>query len=269
MSTTSPSADDRSPVALTRLQTLTDCFFALSLLLLVIFIEPPPTTMNPTEENIRAYLGGQLKVMGIYLVTFINIAFYWFFSHNQSRYLRRSDGVHTWLTVLALMFVGLLPFSNALNMTFPESLTVHLFYSAVVFLVGLIFGIDWLYATRKNRLVDPAPESDPAESDDEARVQDMAPQPRQAEGRMTPEPASPAPARRALDGLKVESLVQPLAALLSFGGAYIGTFWWSLPFLLVPVAIFGTIQGWKLQQENRLPSSGFRRPSKTLRPDDA
>jgi len=194
--------DESSSISLKRLQTLTDCFFALALILLVVFIEKPPVDMAPTEEAVRKYLFGQLDVVVAYLVTFMNIAFYWFFTHNQAKYLRRSDGVHVWLTILALMFVGLLPFSNALNIAFPESLTAHIFYSAVVFSVGLAFCVDWLYATRKDRLVD--------RSINPGTVEEII----------------------------VESLVQPIAAFLSFAGALIGAFWWELPFMLVPVAIF-------------------------------
>lgn len=201
--------DESSRISLRRLQTLTDCIFALALTLLIIFIEKPPVNMEPTEEAIRKYLFGQLDVVAAYIITFMNIAFYWFFSHNQSKHLRRSDCVHTWLTVLTLMFIGLLPFSNALNVAFPDSLTVQLFYSSVVFFVGLLFCIDWLYATRNDRLVDRS--------------------------------ISPG----TIEGLIVESLVQPVAALLSIIGAFIGTFWWKAPFVLVPVAIFVISRLWE------------------------
>jgi uncharacterized membrane protein len=201
--------DESSKISLKRLQTLTDCIFALCLMLLVIFIEKPPEDMKPTEENIRKYLFSQLDVIAAYLVTFLNIAFYWFFTHSQGKYLRRSSGVHVWLTVLTLMFVGLLPYANALNTAFPTSFTVQVFYSAVVFFVGLLFCIDWLYATRNDRLVD--------RSINPGTVEELI----------------------------VESLVQPIAAILSIGGAFIGIFWWELPFLLVPIAVWVVSKIWE------------------------
>jgi uncharacterized membrane protein len=201
-------SDESSSISLKRLQTLTDSFFALALILLVVFIEKPPQDMKPTEEAIRNYLSGQLDVVTAYLVTFINIAFYWFFSHNQSKYLRRSDGVHTWLTIITLMFVGLLPFSNSLTVAFPASLTVNIFYSCVVFLVGLLFCLDWFHAAGKDRLIDRSLNAD------------------------------------RIDQLSVESLVQPAAALFSLGGAFIGTLWWQVPYLLVPVATFAVSTLW-------------------------
>jgi len=215
MNVDSKEIDESSRISLRRLQTLTDCIFALALTLLVIFIEKPPVNMEPTEEAIRKYLFGQLDVVAAYIITFMNIAFYWFFSHNQSKHLRRSDGVHAWLTVLTLMFIGLLPFSNALNVALPDSLTIHFFYSSVVFFVGLLFCIDWLYATRGDRLVDRS--------------------------------ISPG----TVEGLIVESLVQPVAALLSFGGALISTFWWEMPFLLTPVAIFAISKFWEFSRTKR------------------
>jgi len=157
--------------------------------------------MNPTEENIRKYLFGQLDTVLAYLVSFINISFYWYFSYSQGRYMRRSDGVHVLLTMLTLMFVGLLPYSNAMTTAFTGSLTVHIFYSCIVFLVGLFYCADWLYATRNDRLIDRSTGADTVEE------------------------------------LIVESLVQPVAALLSIGGAFIGTFFWELPLMLVPFAV--------------------------------
>jgi uncharacterized membrane protein len=201
--------EENSLISLRRLQTLTDCIFALSFVLLVVFIEKPPEGMETTEENIRKYLFGQRYIITAYLITFMNIAFYWFLSHNQSKYLRRSDGAHVWLTIISLMFIGLLPFSNALNVAFPESLTVHIFFSSVVFFVGLFFYLDCLYATRRDRLID--------------RFKDLD----------------------AVSELIVESLVQPVAAIVSLGGAFIGTFWWEFPFMFVPVAVFIINRLWK------------------------
>ena len=201
--------DENSRASFKRLQTLTDCFYAFALILLVVFIEKPPDGMLPTEDAIKKYLFGQFDLVIAYLVTFTNIAFFWYFSHNESKYLKRSDGVHTWLNVISLMFVGLLPFSSALSAAFPASLVIHLFYSSVVFLVGLLFCIDWLYAIRKDRLVDCSPAT-----------------------------------RGSIDELTVESLVQPIAAILSLGGAFISTFCWELPYLLVPVATFLISKRW-------------------------
>jgi uncharacterized membrane protein len=209
MNSESKEHGEGSREPLRRLSTLTDCIFALCLILLVIFIEKPHEGMNPTEESVRSYLFGQLDTVVTYIISFINIAFYWFFAFTVGRLLKRSDGVHVWLTLISLMFVGLLPYTNALNCAFPESLTTHIFYSSMVFLVGLIMGVDWLYAIRRDRLVDRSLCTGDAEE------------------------------------LIVESLVQPIAALLSIGGALIGTFWWELPFFLVPFVTFGINVSWK------------------------
>jgi uncharacterized membrane protein len=205
-----------SIISLRRLQTLTDCVFALALILLVVFIEKPPAGMKPTEASIKRYLFGQLDTIAAYVITFMNIAFYWFFNHNQSKHFRRSDNVHVWLTLAALMLVGLLPYSNALTVAFGQSLLVQLFYSAIIFAVGLILCIDWLYATRKDRLVE------------------------RALGQGT------------VEELIVECLVQPVAAILSFGGALIGTFWWQLPFICAPVAIIAISALWRRRRMRRL-----------------
>jgi uncharacterized membrane protein len=206
---------DNSAISLKRLQTLTDVIFAVCMLGLLLLIEKPPQDIKSTEVAIQKYLFGQFDVITAYLVTYINIAFYWFFSHNESKYLKRSNGVHVWLTILTLMTVGLLPFANSLSVVFPSSMTVQLFYSSIVFFVGLLFCADWVYATRKDRLVDRSIDSDIVEN------------------------------------LIVESLVQPVAALLSLAGAFWGYIWWQLPFLLVPVAEITLNRLWARRRAGR------------------
>ncbi len=204
-----------SRISLGRLRALTDGIFALTLVLLVIFIEKPAEGMIPTEDNIKRYVLGQLDALVAYFITFLNLATYWFFNHNQSIYFRRSNGIHVWLTLLALMFVCLLPYSNALNVVFDRSFFTQVSYSALTFVIGLIFCIDWLYATSGDRLLDRSTTSGTVER------------------------------------LIVESLVQPVAALLSFGGALIGTLWWVMPFLFAPFAILAISHLWERRRRGR------------------
>jgi uncharacterized membrane protein len=212
--------DPDSEISLRRLQTLTDCIFALALILLVILIEKPPEGMKATEENIKRYIIGQLDTLVAYIITFLSIAFYWFFNYNQSKHFRRSDAVHVWLTLITLMLVGLLPYSNSLTVAFDHSFSVHIFYSIIVFVVGLFFCADWLYATHHDRLVDRSIKPGTVEE------------------------------------LIVESLVQPVAALLSVGGAMIGTFWWQLPFLLAPFAIITISRLWAYRRGKGVSGEG-------------
>ncbi len=195
------NTDEAGSISLRRIQTLTDSVFALALVLLVLFIEKPPREVlaNPTEEAIRRYLLGEADTIIIFIVTFVTIALYWFANHDQSRYLRRSDDVHVALSLVYLILVALLPFTNGLNMVFRQSFLIHIFYSSVVFLVGLISYMDWILASRNYRLID---------------------------SKVGPDEVL---------NITIETIIQPLAALVSFGGALIGTFWWQLPFMVAPV----------------------------------
>jgi uncharacterized membrane protein len=210
--------EKEAEISLRRLQTLTDCVFALALVLLVLFIEKPPQELlaHPTEKGIMQYLLGESDTIIIFVVTFVMIALYWFANHDQSKYLRRSDDIHVGLTLVYLAFIALLPFTNGLNMVFRHSLLVHIFYSSVVFLVGFISYVDWIWASRNDRLIDSTTGSD------------------------------------IILATTIETLIQPCAAVLSFGGALIGTLWWQLPFMLAPVATIILKKVWPNRKQGDL-----------------
>ncbi len=183
-----------------RLHTLTDCLFALTMIAMFFLIDSPPGNLPDTDQAVRKYLFGQAETLWIALVTFMLMGCYWVSNHNQGRYLRSTDMIHTWLTILYLMFIALLPFPNAMAMRFAHSRTAQIFYSLDLFFIGAVSYLNWIYAAGNRRLV---------ESD-----------------------LDPGTVLR----IKRETLVEPCGALVSIGGAFINLYCWQLSLFLVPVA---------------------------------
>ena len=183
-----------------RLNTLTDCIFAITMIVLFFFIERPPEDLPQTDGAVRAYLFAQVEIVGMALVTFMLMGFYWVSNHNQSRYIKETDMVQVWITMVYLMCIALLPFPSALSMRFSDSRTAQIFYSLDVFAIGLLSYLRWIYAAGIGGLVE-------ADLD-----------------------------RDTVSRISRETLVEPVGALVSIGGAFIGTNSWRVSFYLVPVA---------------------------------
>ncbi len=183
-----------------RINTLTDCIFAITMIATFFFIESPPDSLPLTDDAVFKYLLAQREVVTTALVTFMLMGFYWVSNHNQSRYMKETDMVHVWLTMVYLMCVALLPFPSALSMRFTDSRAAQIFYSLDIFFIGLLSYVRWTYATRNRRLVEPDLDS------------------------------------TAISRIGRETLIEPCGALLSIGGALIHTYCWQFSFWLVPVA---------------------------------
>lgn len=194
-----PQDENSSIIAVNQLNILTNCIFALTMSVMFLFIEKPPTEMVKTEAAVQKYLLDQADIVAIALGTFMLLALYWVSNHHQEKYIRDTDTVHLWLTLAFLMCITLLPFPNSLTMIFQDSRSVQIVYSLDLFFIGFFSYLKWWHATKNHHLVDP----------------DLDPE--------------------IIGKIKREALVEPGAALLSIGGAFINFSCWYGSFFLVPV----------------------------------
>ncbi len=145
-----------SEMALTthRLEALADGIFAIAMTVLVLTIDVPPAAKDANGEALHAILLGQWHQIFNYALSFLLLATFWISHHCQSHFIRRTDPIHLWLNVLILMFVALLPFPASLLGDYPNDWVTGLFFSGTMFILGLLFLINWVYAVMGRRLVD-------------------------------------------------------------------------------------------------------------------
>ncbi len=187
-------------MSLHRIQTLTDAIFALAMILMILFLEfPESIDISPVE--LHKFLFEQFQTVGLFAITFIILAFYWISNHQQNHYLRYTDQKHLWINILYLLSIVLIPYSNAFGMTFTNDWLSQAFYSLNIFLIGFFSFLNWAYATKDHRLVDP----------------DLDPQ--------------------IITSVKKAILVEPLVALLATIVAFVKPSLCGPTFLLVPIII--------------------------------
>ena len=179
---------------LQRLSRLSDIIFAVAMTIMALTFEPLPAK-EMTPQEVTAFVQEQLPSFGVYILTFIVIAFYWISHLQKFRYYKEADIVHIWLTLLSLLFVVLLPYANDLSTIYDGIFVIQCFYSLSVAGVGIFSTAAWIYATQNRRLVDP----------------DLS--------------------DRTIRQIRQESYVEPIVSLLAIGGALIHPLGWILTFI--------------------------------------
>lgn len=188
-----------SEVLLRRIQFLSDGVFMLAMTLMVLQFNVTELEDAVKAEGVQHLLMAQLPSLGVYVITFIVLAFYWLENVKQFQYYQRTNFTHVWIQLLFIMLIVLVPYSNTLATLYPNSFSVDFFYSLNIFLVGILSYINWVYATDSRRLV--------ASDLDEKFIR----------------------------AVKLQTLVEPAVALLSLGTAFFGSLPWTLTFLLLPL----------------------------------
>ena len=137
-----------------RLQQLTDGVFAIAMTLLVLSIAIEKPTTGLIKEMLPIKLMDLWPDLLHYFQSFIILAAFWTKHHQQYHLIKRIDRPMTWLNILALLFICLIPFSTTLVGDYGDQLIAVIVFEVNMLLAGLILYWQWAYATRKHHLVD-------------------------------------------------------------------------------------------------------------------
>ena len=138
-----------------RIGALSDGVFAIVMTLLVIELSVPTIS----KLNASGELGGLLLEMWpkflAFAVSFLVLGILWSIHHFQFHFIKRSNGMFTWINILFLLSVALIPFSTALIGEYHiYSKLAVIFWGINGFLCLLMLNIVWWYATKKQNLID-------------------------------------------------------------------------------------------------------------------
>jgi len=132
---------------LDRLAGISDGIFAVGMTLLVLGLSVPTLTVGATEGDLwQALLRLGPNVL-VYAMSFMTLGIFWVGQGTQLNLLARSDRNYTWLQLLFLLAVTLVPFSTGLLARFPGfRLALVVYWLNIVFLgmtllAGLQYGL--------------------------------------------------------------------------------------------------------------------------------
>jgi uncharacterized membrane protein len=131
-----------------RLASLSDGLFAFALTLLVYDIHLPAIAGVHSEQQLQDALASLLPRLLTYALSFLTLGIFWVGHHTLLRYCARSDRNQTWLNLLFLALVALLPFSARVLGDFITLRTALLLYWLNVLALGAVVYWSWRYAYR-------------------------------------------------------------------------------------------------------------------------
>jgi uncharacterized membrane protein len=129
-----------------------DAIFAFSITFMAISIDIPNLAQNLTQAQVIDKLLQSIPEFEIYAISFFVIGVYWIAYHQIFNQIVNSDMTVTWLTLLFIFFITLIPFATNMQIGFGYHILFVLF-ALVLAMAGTLLTITWLHAT-KNKLID-------------------------------------------------------------------------------------------------------------------
>jgi len=137
-----------------RLEALTDGVFAIAMTILVLGIRVPEDALNPSQ--LMTALRDEGTVFIAFGVSFVLLGVYWFGQRSQYDYIRAVDRTLTWLNILFLLAISMIPFSASAIGRYPSfRVTVQIFGANLVACSALHAAIWWYATSPKRALVNP------------------------------------------------------------------------------------------------------------------
>lgn len=146
-----------SGTGLDRLSALSDGVFAVAMTLLVLDLRAPtldvvhgagPVWSAGSEEPLWHALASVAPTLLTYVMSFMTLGIFWVAQQTQLRQVSRTDRDLTWLNLLFLAVVGLMPFTTSLLSEYITYRIALLAYWANLLLLGLVLWFCLRYTRR-------------------------------------------------------------------------------------------------------------------------
>lgn len=131
-----------------RLAALSDGLFAVAMTLLVLDLKVPAAHAIGTDQALLAALWELAPRLVVYLMSFLTLGIFWVGQQTQLSHFAHSDRHLTWIHLVFLFAVSLMPFSTSLMAEFITLRTALLLYWLNILALGAILFASWRYAMR-------------------------------------------------------------------------------------------------------------------------
>jgi len=137
-----------------RLAALSDGSFAVAMTLLVFVFRVPALEAFHSEQDLwRALLAIAPQVV-MYMMSFLTLGIFWVGQQTQLNLFTRSDRNLTWIHLVFLLGVTLMPFSTGLLAAFITFRLAFVVYWLNILLLGVVLFVSWRYAQHAQLMKD-------------------------------------------------------------------------------------------------------------------
>ena len=189
---------ERDATQLRRLQTLMDVVFGVLIIRIFTILPQPAEVLTDGTDPLMIFGEGKFIM---FIIGIILVSIYWFQSNKTNGNLVATDGKHSFLSILQILFLLLYFYSIGLDSATHSDVLALFMESVSLALAGFAGVAAWVYASKHTDMVSEA--ISPEESNE----------------------------------LKIGILAEPLAALVTIPFAFIGPGIWNLSWL--SVIVFG------------------------------
>lgn len=131
-----------------RINSLTDATFGVAMTILILSVEMPEGLT--TEKMLILFKDHLLPSLLIYVLSFIILGSFWNESHSHNHLVFKSDVLSSWLYILFLMFICIIPFSSHFVLHYPNQKLSVLFYLFNLLIAKAINILLVYYTWKKN-----------------------------------------------------------------------------------------------------------------------
>ncbi len=129
-----------------RLAALSDGLFAVAMTLLVLDLKVPAADAIASDRALLAALGVLAPRLVVYLMSFLTLGIFWVGQQVQLSHFARGDRHLTWIHLVFLFAISLMPFSTSLMAEFITLRTALLLYWLNIVALGGLLYASWRYA---------------------------------------------------------------------------------------------------------------------------
>jgi uncharacterized membrane protein len=131
-----------------RLAALSDGVFAVAMTLLVLDLRVPAREAVHSGQELSRALEAVLPQLIAYLMSFITLGIFWVGQQTQLNHLARADRSLSWIHIVFLFAVSVMPFSTRLLAEFMTYRLALVAYWANILLLGVVLYFSWTCAIR-------------------------------------------------------------------------------------------------------------------------
>jgi TMEM175 potassium channel family protein len=140
-----------------RLAALSDGVFAVAMTLLVLDLRVPVREAVHSERELWAALVALSPRLVMYMTSFMTLGIFWVGQQTQLNHLARSDRSLSWIHIVFLFGVTLMPFSTMLLAEFTAYRIALVLYWLNILLVGAALYVSWVCAAGTGLVRDDIP----------------------------------------------------------------------------------------------------------------